>query len=256
MTWTPPDGTNPGARPPKPTGPAALSWRLGHSAWVLFPVLGFGCLGGLGFLYVGVRARRPSWWLPGVVYTVIGWAGILVGSRFGKDTAGQDIFFTCWLMAWLVSIGHALIINSAWLRWRAGYQPWYAQPAQTAWVGPQPVHQQPAPPSLQNVIPPQQQYYSAYQPPVPAPDPYQPPVQVDVNTATEQQFATLLGPERAARVLLVRQSRGGFAGVNDFTAAAGLAPHEFVALRDRLVCTPPAPPDDTVTGPYGRIVDV
>ncbi|CCH16270.1 Conserved hypothetical protein [Micromonospora lupini str. Lupac 08] len=26
-----------------------------------------------GFLYVGLRARRPTWWIAGIVYLVIGW---------------------------------------------------------------------------------------------------------------------------------------------------------------------------------------
>ncbi|GIF03786.1 ComEA family DNA-binding protein [Actinoplanes siamensis] len=280
MTWTPPDGSHPGhpGRPvaPPPAGPAKLSWRLGHSAWVLFPIAGFGCLGGLGFLYVGIRAQRPGWWIPGVLYSVLCWTGIMLGGQVKPDSVAQDLLYTCWIIAWFASIVHAFVINPAWLRWRAGYRPWYSQPPQTAWVGPpQPAPQQ-LPPYLQGAAPQPQEYYNA--PPQPsygappqapytappqvshdAPPPaYQPPAQVDVNTAAEQDLAMLPGftPARAGQVVQVRRSRRGFVSVHDFAAAAALAPHEFAAIRDRLTCSPPVPPDDTPPGPYGRIVDV
>ncbi|GAA2716526.1 ComEA family DNA-binding protein [Actinoplanes palleronii] len=248
--------------------------------WLLFPILSFGCLSAAGFLYVGLRARRPSWWIPGVVYTVLGNACFWVSSATttegtSSSTANTVSVALLVFLIWPASILHAAIINVSWLKWRAGYQPWYAQPQQTAWVGqPMAATPPPLPPQLQNVVPPQQQFYAAPQPyqapPQPsyaAPQPYQAPPPpsyaapqppVDVNTATEQQLTTLPGitPDRAARIVEVRRSRGGFVSPNDFAAAAGLAPHEFVAVRDRLVCSPPVPPDDPAPGPYGRIVDV
>ncbi|GAA0460112.1 hypothetical protein Ade02nite_14300 [Paractinoplanes deccanensis] len=228
--------------PPSP-GPARLSWRLGHSAWVLAPILSFGCLAGAGFLYVGLRARRASWWIPGIVYSVVAFAFFAIGGEAEKDSALQNVAYAVLIAAWAASVVHALVINVSWLRWRATYKPWYAQqpsPPPPPSFAPPAV---PLPPQVQPLVPPQQQFYAA---------------PLDVNTATEQQLATLpgFGPDRAAHVVAVRRTRGGFADVNDFAAAAGLAPHEFVAVRDRLTWTPPRPPTAGEQNPYGRIVDV
>jgi Helix-hairpin-helix motif len=262
VTWTPPNSPYP--QPPGPKGPANLSWRLGHSAWVLAPALSFGCLGAAGFLYVGIRAKRPAWWIPGIVYSVITFACLVFGGGAPKDSVAQNVAFTLLIGLWLASVIHALVINPEWLRWRATYQPWYQQPQQYYAGGP---HQFAAP--QQATLPPQFQTPPVIPSPiVPAPQQFQPTpafpqppqqfVTVDVNTATEQQFATLPGftPPRISHVLEVRQSRGGFTDVNDFVAAAGLAPHEFVAIRDRLTCSPPPVPDDRDFGSHGRIVDV
>ncbi|AEV83751.1 Endonuclease/exonuclease/phosphatase family domain-containing protein 1 [Actinoplanes sp. SE50] len=262
MTWTPPDGTGP-YQPPPPAGPGA-GWRIGHSMWLFFPILGFGCLSGGGFLYVGLRAHRPAWWIPGIVYSVLSIAGFTIGGSAPTDSLRQNLSYAVLFGAWLVSIFHAALINGAWLRWLAGYQAWQAQ-MRAVWVGQQPTSFAPLPPYLQGVVAPPQQFYNTapgYQPaPVPQPAVHQPstPAQVDVNTATEQQLATLPGltPGRIAQVLQSRQQRRGFLTVDDFAAAAGLAPHEFVAIRDRLTCSAaPPPPDDTTSGPYGRVVDV
>jgi hypothetical protein len=266
VTWTPPNQPypqQPGPTGPGQQGPASLSWRLGHSAWVLAPALSCGCLGAAGFLYVGIRAKRPAWWIPGIVYSVITFACFAIGGEAVKDSVAQNVAYMILFGVWIASVIHALVINAAWLRWRATYRPWYQQPQQYYAGGPQ---QFPAP--QQTILPPQFQppqfQPPQFQPaPVVQPAPVFPPpayqvVTVDVNTATGQQFATLPGftPDRIAHVLGVRQSRGGFAGVNDFVIAIGLAPHEFVAVRDRLTCSPPPVPDDRDPGPHGRIVDV
>ncbi|MCW6006046.1 hypothetical protein K1W54_15875 [Micromonospora sp. CPCC 205371] len=51
-------------------------------------------------------------------------------------------------------------------------------------------------------------------------------------------------PDRVKRVLAARRTRRGFGSVEEFAAAASLAPHEFVRIRELVVCTPrrPDPP--------------
>ncbi|SCF34050.1 Helix-hairpin-helix motif-containing protein [Micromonospora viridifaciens] len=122
---------------PGPAAPAAsLGWRLLHSWWLLLPALGFSCLGGIGFLYVGLRARRPAWWIPGIVYLVLGWAAFIVVGESDRESALSDWAAGAVLAIWIGSILHAALINPAWLRWRAGYRPWYQQPAGAAsWPG-------------------------------------------------------------------------------------------------------------------------
>ncbi|MEW2381416.1 helix-hairpin-helix domain-containing protein [Micromonospora sp. NPDC047707] len=124
--------------PHPPAGPpaASLSWRVLHSWWLLLPILGLSCLGGFGFLYVGLRARRPAWWISGIVYTLVGWAAFLVSGEFEQGSTGNNWAIGTAIAVWAATILHGALINSAWLRWRAGYRPWYAQSAAAApWSG-------------------------------------------------------------------------------------------------------------------------
>ncbi|MEV0902132.1 helix-hairpin-helix domain-containing protein [Actinoplanes sp. NPDC049802] len=259
---------------------------------MLLPILSFGCLSGLGFLYVGIRARRLNWSIAGVVYSILSTSAGLWGPSQPKDSVASDLAFGFLLAVWMAAVTHALIINGQWLRWRASYQPWYSQQPVAPWAGAPATA--PLPPQMQGLVPPPQQYYGAQPPapqpytapPPPAPQPYTAPPQpyaappqpvppdvttaagpatppglpLDVNSATVEQFAVLpgVGPQRAAQVVSARDSRGGFVSLTEFAAAASLAPHEFVAVRDRLTCVPPrrVVPQQDHDQPFGRIVDV
>jgi DNA uptake protein and related DNA-binding proteins len=278
-----------------PSGPS-LGWRIRHSLWLLIPALGVGCLGGLGFLYVGIRARRPAWWIAGICYLVLGWASfIVVGESPQQSTVGA-VGVWVFLFTYLASLIHAGVINGAWLRWRANWVPWYAQPTAPPPPGhPGSAHYGPPHPApvgyLNNpygspalppgLVPPPESFYgpgpsAAPAPPVPSvppgaapapstagpPSPSVPgppqatpvgggagaPAPLDVNTASYEQLVALPGfdPDRAVRVLTQRQAQRGFGSVQEFAAVAGLAPHEFARLRDRLVCAPPPRPGQTV----------
>ncbi|GIJ29754.1 hypothetical protein Vqi01_49160 [Micromonospora qiuiae] len=130
MSSAPDPGRPSWGQPPvgQPQPPAAsFKWRLMHSWWLLLPVLGMSCLGGLGFLYVGLRARRPAWWIAGIGYLLVGWTAFILAGESDPDAPLGDWMAGLVLVVWLTSIVHAAMINSSWLRWRAGYRPWYAQ---------------------------------------------------------------------------------------------------------------------------------
>lgn len=278
MSTAPDGGWSPGWPGPAASPAANVWWRVRHSWWLLLPILGFSCLGGLGFIYVGVRARRPAWWLSGIGYLIAGWVGFVVAGSTDQESAVSDWFLGVFMASWLAGIVHACLINSAWLRWRAGYRPWwYAAPA--GWPGgypPGPLAPPPGAPGSPVVGPPTfgvpspANYWgpgpaTTPVPPTVAPpgaDPARPGVAaapVDVNAAGAEQLAALPGFDaaRVARVLAAREARRGFGSVAEFVAAAGLAPHEYARLRDILVCAPPTGP---VTGhpgmPSGRVLDI
>jgi hypothetical protein len=264
----------PGAARPRPT----LGWRIRHSWWLLFPILGFGCLNGIGFIYVGLRTRRPAWWVAGIVYLLAGWAFFILVGTSDPESNASDWFVGGFMAVWIGSLVHACLINSAWLQWRSGYVPWHAQPpmsgpAGAGYVPPPGPHGMPRLPA--GLAPPPQQYYgpgpaatampapgttAPPNPPasIPAADPSTPGGPLDVNTATSEQLAALPGfdQDRVARVRSERQARRGFGSVEEFAAAANLAPHEFVQTRDLLVCVPPATPDWSGSPSPGRILDV
>ncbi|HTJ35855.1 MAG TPA: helix-hairpin-helix domain-containing protein [Dactylosporangium sp.] len=181
----------------KPDEPS-FGWKLLNSWWVLLTVLGLGCLSGAGFLYAGIRAKRPAWWGAGIAYFVLSWAGVAGIAYYPHNSAGLHNVGMAYYAVWFASIVHALIINPAYLRRLAA--------------------QRPAPAVL-------------------APPPVFRPA-VDVNSATAQQFCAYIDPARAERVVADREARGGFQSVEEFAAAAGLMPHEFARIRASLTCTP------------------
>jgi hypothetical protein len=194
------------------------------STWVAISLLGMCFLNGVGFVYIGLRARRPAWWIPGTVYLLAGPA-YFVYSALGTSKTGAGFWIwgtVAWLAIWAVSFVHLFLVT-AWLTSRTD---------------------QPAPA------------------PAPAPGPAglpvglaPPPVPVDVNTAGSEQLATLPGfaPDRVRRVLAERQARRGFGSVEEFAAAASLAPHEFLRVRELVVCVPAARPRPSTEG---RVLDV
>lgn len=148
-------------------------WKLGHSLWVLVPVVSFGCLGVAGFLYVGLRARRPSWWIAGAAYSAFGGLCLYWSSTYPENSDFGALLALFWMLAWVVSVAHAVAINSSWLQWLAAQR----APRPVPWAHPQAYNPAPMPPAAQPVVPSQYQYYAspAPTPPAPDPDPSMPP---------------------------------------------------------------------------------
>jgi hypothetical protein len=144
---------------------ASRGWRLRNSLWLGFPLLSIGFLTWVGFLYVGFRAQRLSWWLSGFGY--LGAMVTLLVISDAPDTSWWATLFTVMFFGiWFGGSLHALIINRRWLIDRAQMTPWYlssAQPTGTWPTGmpPFPAPYPPAPPTGM--------------PPFPAPYPPAPP---------------------------------------------------------------------------------
>jgi hypothetical protein len=255
----------------------------------LLSIFGLGCLNGLGFLYVGIRARRPAWWIAGIVYLLAGWACFLFGTDGGEQETADDWLLVVLLAIWISSLAHACMINSSWLRWRAGYVPWYSRPPTSGYPGAghpaAPAGSQSASGLPAGLVPPPQRYYrpgppalavpgppgasgpvspdvpgmGATPPPGPGTGTGAPGWPLDVNTAGPEQFASLPGfdAQRVRQVMVERQARRGFGDIEEFAAVANLAPHEFVRLRGLLACAPPEGPSSDPRPPtQGRILDV
>lgn len=226
------------------------------STWVAISLLGMCLLNGVGFIYIGLRSRRPTWWIPGIVYLLAGPALILY-SAVGTPDTGASVWIwgtMAWLAVWAVSFVHLFLVG-AWLSSRADQPSAQAQPP-----APGGADQPAAPPDPAGLpvglAPPPGDHY-APGPAASVTSATGPPAPVDVNTAGFEQLAVLPGfaPDRIQRVLAERQARRGFGSVEEFAAAASLAPHEFVRVRELVVCVP-GPPDRLEPPTLGRVLDV
>lgn len=253
-------------------------WRRRHSLWLLGPIFGVSLLTGVAFLYIGLKARRRTWWIAGIGYVVV--LGIGVSLSDGDETSMRSEWSAGILAAlWIGGMVHALLVNKGWLRWRAqNADPWYVQDKVAA-TDVFPSHN-PVPPEVSGLGVDTDRFYNDTPPatlydaprtqarppatPPPAPSPGAPssppePSKVDVNTATPSDLTRLPGIDlnRAATIISTRERSGSFPTPEAFAAAGDLAPHEFSRLRNLVVCgtgsRPQAPPQ---SGGPGRVLDV
>ncbi|MQA25922.1 MAG: hypothetical protein GEU94_10690 [Micromonosporaceae bacterium] len=258
---------------------ATLSWPqiIGLSTWLVFPLLGCGCFGGAALIFIGAYARRKSWWIPGIGYTAVGAVSFVMVGASDPDSLATDLAAGVLLLSWFACIIHSCLINFLWVQFIATRRgeslhpapQYYPTPAAADhWSGSP--YSSAMPPGL---APDPQQYYG--------PGPSAAPVSaeplsehtfdapaapahaavasaetpLDMNTATAEQLATLPGFDavRAGQVVAERQASNGFGSVQEFGAAAALAPHEVVRIRDLVWCAPSQPPPAPQPG---RILDV
>ena len=223
---------------------ASRTWRWRHSVWLLGPIVGLSMVTWAAFLYVGAKARRRDWLAAAVLYAIAFGAGMyLTNVSQGSDAATDDWGGVLLLFTWVVGMVHALASNRAWLRWCATHSaPWYVEPTPaTSAPGRTP---SPAPTGSAPLGVDASQFYAS-----------PPPAPLDVNRATEAELLRLPGmtPERVQEALSARTARGGFGSVEQFAAAAGLAPHEHARLRSWVTCSV-APMTSPQPG-SGRVVD-
>jgi hypothetical protein len=277
QAWT--AGPPPGAWGVQRVAPPSVGWRIARSLWLLFPLCGCGCLGGLALVFVGAYVRKVSWWMSGIGYFLVSGVAFAVTGAVSEKSVAVDISVGVLLLVWLACLTQCCVVNVWWLRiLRAGGQ-WY-QPAARAWPEASPGARPAtwASPERQPGVPPVARpemwaspEMGSVEPPVAAPaSPAATEIggptsttPIDINTATAAEFAELEGfdPVRGAQVEQTRQMLGGFVSTAQFAAAAGLAPHEYARIRTRITCgplpsVPPAGEDQQVPPHRGRILDV
>jgi hypothetical protein len=230
-------------------GATTAGWRIKHSLWLLVPILGGGCFSGVGLLIVGLVARKPAWWVAGLLYVPATWAAFLIMGSLPEKSTASDVGVLVFLLIWLACIVHSIAVNPLYLRNRAANVRWF-DPAAAYGTRPlsgqqqqhQPIFQ---PPPFGQQHQQQQPVFQQppmfyQQPPISAPLPPPVPEVVDVNAASALEFVLALNFDgvRAQALVEARKARGGFADVEDFAVVAELVPYELEALRSRLVCGP------------------
>lgn len=264
------------------------TWRLRHSAWMLWGILSVGLFWVVGFAYIGVKARNRTWLLIAggwLIYTIASFTIYTVFDMPEKGEASTPLSSTMGGVGALAWIGGAVLawfVNRKWLVWRAHNSkkgPWYA--AATASGAPSapatsqqatvdaafraaagvPAASAPAPAAT--AVPATRASARSPLPPPPpgtlyAPGAEQASAPLDLNSATRDQLAALPGLDAAwaDHIISTRDRVGGFGDPSELVTAASVPPHVFAALRGSLTSTPRgagAPPAATPANkPDGR----
>ncbi|MDR6622333.1 helix-hairpin-helix domain-containing protein [Sinomonas atrocyanea] len=226
-------------------------WRLRNSAGVLWPILSAGVLGCVVFLIRGIKSKTTLWIVLGAVFAVID-LGIIVGMQFvdmgtksnPAKTPAASAISTVMFVNWVASMVMAFVINKKWLLWKAHHgQPWYAgAPAAPA------VRTTPAVNT--------DGLGKAFGAPIVSGGPVHGEVghrgPVDINGASSGDLQRLgLDAATADRIILARDQDQGFPNFEQMVAAAGVPPHQLLAVREQLAFGPRRAPSE----PSRRLFD-
>jgi len=227
------------------------TWRLRNSAGVLWSILSFGFLTGVGLLVRGIKAKNKLWIQLGIGFLVLGVGLMAATGTFDSGTKEAPIHSTAstiwgwtWFLTFAGGIVTTFVINRKWLVWKAhsGDTKWYAQAGTSApavnaapAIGYDPnaaaaafrsATPQPAAPPVQPASP--TQTFSGHGAPA---------ANIDVNTASAQGLATALGLDyaTAGRIVEARQNQGPYTSFEQLMAKAQVQPHLLIPHRHRLV---------------------
>ena len=229
------------------------TWRMRNSAGVLWSILSFGFLTGVGFLIRGVKAKNKLWIQMGVGFLVLGF-GLLVATGF-IDTGTKEapvsstantIWGWIWFPTFVVGVVLSIIMNRKWLVWKAhsGDIKWYAQAGSSApSVNATPAmgYDNAAATAFRPVIAPPAPPIQ----PAPTAQNYSPSAStatIDVNSASVQDLVAALGIDHAAagRIVEGRQSQGLFTSFEQLMSKAQVQPHLLIPHRQKLVFGDPS----------------
>ncbi|MGW6173822.1 ComEA family DNA-binding protein [Arthrobacter sp. NPDC055138] len=105
-----------------------VGWNLRQSLWLLVPLGSFGFLGGAALLVVGSRAKRPLWWILGLVHLTLSGAALALLDGVGVR---EDVAIWLLLTCWLAGSSFAVAINPEYLRFKWDRDRAAAQPPRT-----------------------------------------------------------------------------------------------------------------------------
>ncbi|MFF1254809.1 helix-hairpin-helix domain-containing protein [Pseudarthrobacter sp. NPDC058329] len=232
------------------------TWRLRNSAGVLWSILSFGFLTGVGFLIRGVKAKNKLWIQMGIGFLVLGVGLMVATGTYDSGTKEAPIRSTAstvwgwiWFLTFIGGLVAMFITNRKWLVWKAhaGDTKWYAQAGNSApSVSTSPAagyDPNAASAAFRSVGPPPPATLAQHAPPAQTVSDHSAQSSaIDVNAAATQDFVTALGIEHAVaeRIVQARQSQGQFTSFEQLMAKAQIQPHLLIPHRHRLVFVNPS----------------
>lgn len=243
--------------------PKGRNWEIRNSIWIVWTFTFF--FNWIAFLYIGVRVRRRRWIYWGVLYS-LPFILAMITAESPIDSWQTDVAFSLMLGLGIMSIIHAFQVRKEYLmrletlqQSRVGTDAALRQRIQTEYssgaqgstsssgVG-QPSSNSLSPAPQPRITPPAQPSGFA------APEP-SPVSTIDLNSASEQEIASLpgVGLIIAKRAVSLRESRGGFRSVEDFGQALNLRPHVVERITPLVSISTSQQPGGS--DPSGRVVD-
>lgn len=223
---------------------------LAMSSWLLLVFGGLGYVSWIGFLIIGVVARRAHWLIAAGVYLVAMVLALLAQVLGWPVSVSMSVI-------WGISVLHAVLVNSSWLRyiWGRRMERQAAAYLATTRTAPRP-----------NATTHSTAAADGMQVDTSVPHTIAATNQLHPATATVEQLESVpfMGRERAEYLVRYREGQR-LDSIEDLIAFLNLQPHEAVAMRTRLTfdraavaqtpqATPRSQPTDRAA--TGRILDV
>jgi hypothetical protein len=225
-------------------------WRMRNSTGVLWSVLSFGFLTGVGLLIRGVKTKDKRWMGMGVGFLVLG-LGLMVATQFFETgtkeapvtSTASTVWGWIWFLTFVGGIVATFITNRKWLVWRAhkGETKWYAQAGVSSLSAsaPQIGYDRNGPAAAFRSIVPASPTPASQNVPHPQTFPSQSGATetIDVNVASAQDLVAVLGIDYtvAGRIVEARHAQGQFTSFEQFMSKAQVLPHLLIPHRHKLV---------------------
>jgi DNA uptake protein ComE-like DNA-binding protein len=228
------------------------TWRLRNSAGLMWSMLSFGMLTGVGFLIRGVKSKNKVWIAMGVGFLVLG-IGVFATAGMANPgtkeapihTAFTDIWRWGMMTIFVGGITAAVITNKKWLIWKAHAKEikWYVQ------AGASQPAQNPSPVRGYDPNAAAAAFAPQATPPVTLHAPVQVPMHapapaggLNVNSASAPELMATLDVDGATanRILEARQSLGAFTSIEQLMSKAQVPPHLLIPHRAKMTFGTPA----------------
>ncbi|MFE8700594.1 ComEA family DNA-binding protein [Cytobacillus sp. FJAT-54145] len=204
-------------------------WELMNSIWMLWAIATIGFFNYISFFYIAYRVKQRKWTIWGIVYSIPFIMYMAFEGSVREDSLLYNLMFAAIIISWFGSIFHVFKIRAEYLirleqhkksrvsqnqieELRSSIQKEYEQNSKN--------------------VPTQTEKKLAETKQVPVPTVTETVNPIDINTASEEEIANIpsLGAILAKKVVSVREQKGGFASLDEFTEALNIKPH----VRERI----------------------
>lgn len=260
----------------------SIGWVLLNSVGILWPIFSVGALGGIAFLYRGIRMRKRGWIITGAIMLAMGisFFAMIPGNgvkSINGSTGLYDLLMVGVILMWFGGPAAIALTNRSWLRFRAHETEVRREARRTRdyrqFVPPvdhRPVFPGQSDNHLQHTGFPQSAGYQTVpdwqQQPAHRRDSTtngtespvtstaeQSPQMLEINSATKVQLLRLTGnSEATAKILEARDKHGTFSSFEELIGVCGIAPHLLLPLRHQMAFSTGPAPDRRYGSPRGQ----